>query len=221
MTELLNYPYRQRRARLEALRPRGDLLDARPRAPPTTTGTRPPCPTGTYAAGQNRDLEAGGVMSLTWLETEGGPFIVVPHAALSHWSGTEGDYDRACEVMDLVGVLELPGGAEALVLGDEPLSTTYLPEHRVLVRWCYAESEEGVADIILARLPTAEWDAGPVLSTTGKLVMFDAAYFGTEAGTLTDCTVLGLGAGRYRVDSASIEPDHLTSFRVHRFVELT
>ncbi|MFC9225029.1 Imm21 family immunity protein [Streptomyces hygroscopicus] len=161
-------------------------------------------------------------MSLTWLETEGGPFIVVPRTALSHWSGTEeGDYDLACEVMDFVGVLALPDGAEALVLGDEPLSTAYLPEHRALVRWCYAESEEGIADIIRAGLLTAEWDEGPVLSTTGELVMFDAAYFGTEVGTLTDGTALELGVGRYRVDSASIEPDQLTSFRVHRFVELT
>ncbi|MEH0557362.1 Imm21 family immunity protein [Streptomyces sp. B21-101] len=36
-------------------------------------------------------------MSLTWLETEGGPLIVVPRTALPHWSGTEGDYDRACK----------------------------------------------------------------------------------------------------------------------------
>ncbi|MFJ2591020.1 Imm21 family immunity protein [Streptomyces sp. NPDC087538] len=42
-------------------------------------------------------------MSLTWLETEGGPFIVVPRTALSHWSGREGDYDRACKVVDLPG----------------------------------------------------------------------------------------------------------------------
>ncbi|MGW6326284.1 Imm21 family immunity protein [Streptomyces sp. NPDC055100] len=149
-----------------------------------------------------------------------GPLIVVPRTALSHWSGTEGDYDRACEVMDLVGVLELPDGGEALLLGDEPLSTACLPAHRVLVRWCYAESEVGVADIILAGLPTAEWDEGPVLRTTGELVIFDAAYSGTEVGTLADSAVLELGAGRYRVDSASIEPEQLTSFRVHRFVEL-
>ncbi|MFI9104331.1 Imm21 family immunity protein [Streptomyces fildesensis] len=159
-------------------------------------------------------------MSLTWLETEGGPFVVVPRAALPHWSGTEGDYDRACEVMDFVGVLALPDGAEALVLGDEPLSTAYVPDYRVLVRWCYAERGEGVADIIRAGLPAAEWEEGPVLSTTGELVMFDAAYFGTEVGTLADSAALELGAGRYRVDSASIEPDHLTSFRVHRFIEL-
>ncbi|MFD5891994.1 Imm21 family immunity protein [Streptomyces sp. NPDC060334] len=159
-------------------------------------------------------------MSLTWLETEGGPVVVVPRAALWHSSGTEGDYDRACEVMDFLGVLALPDGAEALVLGDEPLSTAYLPEYRVLVRWCYAESEDGVADVIRAGLATAVWEEGPVLSTPGDFVMFDAAYFGTEVGTLTDGTVVELGAGRYRVDSANIEPDDLTSFRVHRFVEL-
>ncbi|CAL9325002.1 Imm21 family immunity protein [Streptomyces sp. SudanB91_2054] len=159
-------------------------------------------------------------MSLTWLDTEGGPFIVVPRTALAHWSGTEGDYDRACEVMDFVGVLELLGGAEALVLGEEPLSTAYLPEHRALVRWHYAESGKGVADIIRTGLPNAEWEEGPVLSTTGELVMFDAAYFGTKVGTLTDSTTVDLAAGRYRVESAAIEPNNLTSFRVHRFVEL-
>ncbi|WP_157987023.1 hypothetical protein [Streptomyces atratus] len=34
--------------------------------------------------------------------------------------------------------------------------------------------------------------------------MSDAAYFGIEVGTLMDSTVLELGAGRYRVNSASI-----------------
>jgi hypothetical protein len=49
-------------------------------------------------------------MSLTWLDTEGGPFIVVPRTTLPHWSGTEGDYDRACEVTDFVGVADQPAG---------------------------------------------------------------------------------------------------------------
>ncbi|MFJ8210556.1 Imm21 family immunity protein [Streptomyces sp. NPDC096033] len=75
-------------------------------------------------------------MTFRWLETEGGPFVVVPHTWLPHWSGRAGAYDRACAVMDFVGVLALPGGAETLVLGDEPLPTAYLPEHQVLVRWC-------------------------------------------------------------------------------------
>ncbi|MFD0375066.1 Imm21 family immunity protein [Streptomyces sp. NPDC127112] len=97
------------------------------------------------------------------------------------------------------------------------------PEHQVLVHWCYAESENGVADIIRAGPPAAEWEEGPVLSTSGTsgaFVMFDAAYGGTEAGTLTDSAVLGLAGGRYRADSASIDPDDLRSFRTHRFVEM-
>ncbi|MBX9420934.1 Imm21 family immunity protein [Streptomyces lateritius] len=82
-------------------------------------------------------------------------------------------------------------------LWDEPLSTAYLPEHRVLVRSDYAESSRGVADIIRTGLPAAEWQEGPVLSTTGELVMFDAASFGTEVETLTDSTTLDFAAGRY------------------------
>ncbi|MFE5326087.1 Imm21 family immunity protein [Embleya sp. NPDC056575] len=67
--------------------------------------------------------------------------------------------------------------------------------------------EDGVADIVRAGLPTAEWDEGPVLGTTGERVMFDAAYSGSEAGTHTDSAALELAMGRHRVDSASIDPD--------------
>ncbi len=73
-------------------------------------------------------------MSLTWLESRAARFLVVPRTALAHWSGTEGDYDQACAVMGTEwSPRALPDGAEALVLGDEPLSTAYLPEYRVLV----------------------------------------------------------------------------------------
>ncbi|MEV7728648.1 Imm21 family immunity protein [Streptomyces sp. NPDC087917] len=92
------------------------------------------------------------------------------------------------------------------------------PDRRVF-RWCHAESEDGDADIIRAGLLTAEWDGGPVLSTTGGLVLSDAAHFDTEAGVPADSATLELGVGRYRVDSASVEPDLLTSVRVHRCVE--
>ncbi len=146
---------------------------------------------------------------------------MVPRTALSHWAGAEDDYDRAREVLDLVGALDLPDGAEALVLGNEPLRTTYLPEHRTIIRWCYAEREEGVAQIIADGIPTAKWMRGLQFSTTGDLVVFDAAYFGSESGTLTNSTVIHLDAGRYRLGTASIEPGEQTSFRVHRFIELT
>ncbi|MFE1790671.1 Imm21 family immunity protein [Streptomyces sp. NPDC059525] len=163
-------------------------------------------------------------MTLRWLETEGGPFVVVPHTWLPHWSRKVGAYDRACAVMDFVGVFALPSGAEALVLEDEPLPTAYPLSIR--------SSSAGATRRARMVSPTSSGQAFPPPSgrkarpalntsgTSGAFVMFDAAYGGTEAGTLTDSAVLGLAGGPYRVDSASTDPDDLRSFRMHRFAEM-
>lgn len=157
---------------------------------------------------------------MIWHETNGGPFVLAPRGALAQWSGAEGDYDRACAVDGFAAVVALSGGAAGLVLGDEPLATAYLPEHRVLVRWCYADDEDGVAEAIIRMLPEAPWGEGAVLWIPGPLVMFDAAYLGSEVGTLTDGAAIELSQGRYRVDSAFVEPDSTARFLLHRFVEL-
>lgn len=160
-------------------------------------------------------------MALNWHDTNGGPFVAVPSTALPQWSGAEGeDYDRACEVVDGVAVLMLAGGDQALVFGDEPMSTTVLSEHAVIARWCYAETEEGVADLITGSLTAAQWTEGPEMRTTGSLVIFDSAYLGTEVGTLTEGLVLDLDTGRYRVESTVIEPDSKTRFLLDRLVPL-
>ncbi|MGW2069222.1 Imm21 family immunity protein [Streptomyces sp. NPDC001953] len=85
----------------------------------------------------------------------GGPLIVVPVSVLHQWSGcTEDgiivggtdepdDYDRACAVEGPAEAISL-GDAEhvsALVLGDEPATTCYLPEQGAFVRWLGAGSE--------------------------------------------------------------------------------
>ncbi|MFD9214570.1 Imm21 family immunity protein [Streptomyces sp. NPDC059544] len=67
----------------------------------------------------------------------GGPLIVIPISALEEWggcteasmvlgdSGDRDDYDRACAVDDLAAVITIGAvGARALVLGDEPATTT-------------------------------------------------------------------------------------------------
>ncbi|MGW0535248.1 Imm21 family immunity protein [Streptomyces sp. NPDC003032] len=46
------------------------------------------------------------------------------------------DYDRACEVEDLAGVIPLTSQASALVLADEPATTGFLPEKLLFVRCC-------------------------------------------------------------------------------------
>ncbi|MFE9572867.1 Imm21 family immunity protein [Streptomyces sp. NPDC006692] len=96
----------------------------------------------------------------------GGPLIVVPVSALASWGGcTESglmagdaaapdDYDGACVVDDLAGVLPVDvNSAHALVLADEPATSCYLPQHRAFLRWLAADSEAGpraAADTVLA-----------------------------------------------------------------------
>jgi hypothetical protein len=127
------------------------------------------------------------VAPLTWIESNGGPLVVLPRALLAAWRGTDDplpgeaieatfrwnpggvatDYDRACDVRDYAGVIAV-GSGEALVLADEPLPTTWLPGHRggVFVRWRFGPDEACVAAILEGVYPTAS--IGPRLLTGGS-----------------------------------------------------
>ncbi|MGG7569735.1 Imm21 family immunity protein [Streptomyces sirii] len=115
--------------------------------------------------------------SPTWVESMGGPLIAVPVSALARWRGcTESgmvvgggdvrdDYDRACEVEGLAGVISIgEEGAQGLVLADEPASSCYLPELQAFVRWLGADCEGDLiaaAEAVLAD-PTTEWEESGV-----------------------------------------------------------
>src|SRR5438128_2525114 len=88
-----------------------------------------------------------GPRRLRWVQSLGGPLVVLPARHLAAWGGcvrprSATDYDRACGVYGYQGVI--PAGAgEALVIGDMPLLTApcRLAGIRYLVRWLYAPSE--------------------------------------------------------------------------------
>ena len=55
-------------------------------------------------------------MSVVWIESAGGPLLVAPESKLAHWSGstdddgpveTWGDYGRACQVQDCIGLVDV------------------------------------------------------------------------------------------------------------------
>jgi hypothetical protein len=137
-------------------------------------------------------------LDLTWVESMGGPLIVVPVSVLHQWSGcTEDgiivgdtdqpdDYDRACAVEGSAEVISL-GDAEStsvLVLGDEPATTCYLPEQRVFVRWLGANSEAelvAAAGAVLSDEATPWEDCG-VWETDGPAVLMDSAEAGEDLG---------------------------------------
>lgn len=144
-----------------------------------------------------------------WVESGGGPLIAVPEAVLPFWTGADGDeldsdYDRACEIDSGVGLVPV-GDSAALVLGDEPAATAYLPEHDLFVRWCAADSEDELLAGVPAALAGAVWGDEVHWNVPGPVVLFDAAWPGGDAED-TDHVRVRLPPGAYTVRAAHAEP---------------
>ncbi|MEU1854353.1 Imm21 family immunity protein [Streptomyces sp. NPDC019990] len=166
--------------------------------------------------------------STVWVESMGGPLIVVPVSALGAWRGcTESgvmagdatapdDYDRACAVDDLAGVITVgDNGARALVLADEPATSCYLPECRAFLRWLAADSEAGLrtaADAVLAD-PATAWEECGTWVSDGSAVLMDSAEAGSELGIEYPSggrpaqASVPLPAGRWRVRAIHTKVD--------------
>ncbi len=134
------------------------------------------------------------------------------------------DYDRACEVEGLTGVIAVgEEGARGLVLADEPASTCYLPDHRAFVRWLGAESEADLfaaAEAVFAD-PTTEWEECGVGETDGPAVLMDSVTAGSEldveypnGGGLPEEAPVPIGPGRWTVRAVHASPNEHTSVGV-------
>jgi hypothetical protein len=163
---------------------------------------------------------------LTWIESAGGPLILLEEHLLSHWHGIQtDDYDRACGIDDYLGLLDV-GSGRALVLGEEPMPTAWqplsAPAEGMFVRWQYADDNESVVEAI-ADLSKASWEVtGIVYDLTGSsLLLFDATCPGEDP----DCNRTGcklnivLKEKRYLIETANYTPDDNTALILHRFVK--
>lgn len=144
---------------------------------------------------------------LEWVESGGGPLIAVPETVLPFWAGAESeelatDYDRACEVDGYAGLLPV-GDSAALVLGDEPAATSYLPAHGTFVRWSAANSEDELLAHLPAALDAAVWEHEIHWDVPGPVVLFDSAWPG---GAAEEHLRVPLEAGRYAVRAAYARP---------------
>lgn len=147
--------------------------------------------------------------AVEWVQSGGGPLIAVPEVVLPFWAGADGDdlssdYDRACEVDGSIGLVPV-GDSRALVLGDDPASTSFLPEHSTFVRWRAAASEADVLSGVPAALASAVWQPEVRWKVPGAVVLFDAARPG-HASTGADRLRVPLAAGAYAVRAAYVEP---------------
>lgn len=165
-------------------------------------------------------------MTTTWIDTAGGPLICAAYPVGLNWNGTQAsstgdtrsDYDRACEVMDYVGVVPC-ASSRVLVFGDEPLQTTVLSlnEGIAVVRWvsCVSESE---AQAALVAIPTTLPQLEPpksILIEAQRLVFFDAAYSLDAAPHLLE---VALPPGLYEISTEKYASPGVFEFLVHRMV---
>lgn len=157
---------------------------------------------------------------LTWLETSGGPIVMSAHSQARSWRGIDGpDYDAACEVFDLTGVVSPDKHGDFLVLGDEPFRTTVVKDasgNDQIVRWCAADNENSLLSAVLG----FDFEAGePIESLTWnaletKCVLFDSSQPLAEVDQKLE---LVLPQARVLVRTWDIKPDPSTNAIVHRF----
>jgi len=165
---------------------------------------RPPEPEALVAT----DAMVRAAKRLEFVETDGGPVLVLPLAHKTEWFGVNDadgeyafeskptDYDRACEVNEVIEAIPV-GASEAWVLpSPDPVAFHPVEEGGLLLRWVGADNGTSVlAGALLA--PEALWyDTGQVLTSEGSFAIVDAAKDGRDD---KPCTTFKLPAGRYAV----------------------
>jgi hypothetical protein len=171
--------------------------------------------------------------SPAWVGSMGGPLLVLPVSALDDWGGctqagtlagtgdVRDDYDRACELDGLAGVIAVVGmGRQALVLADEPAPTCYLPEYHTFVRRLGADSEADLIDAAKDLLddPAVDWEECGIWETDGPAVLMDSVTAGTDLnvaypddGAMPAQALISIPPGRWRVRAVHTRAGEETS----------
>ena len=181
---------------------------------------------------------------LKWIDSEGGPLILLSDKSYKLWSGIlnrssyldnkiedaddflnadETDYGKACLVQDYLGVINI-GDDLALVLGDEPLSTTIfhsIDNTVVIARWCYGENEDWVDNHLKTiKLNSIDnWEFALMFGlSSDKQYLFDSACSASMLKEgINECLTVNIKQGVYQISTSIYEPDDKTKFIIHKF----
>lgn len=166
---------------------------------------------------------------MRWINSEGGPLIMLADPLLEFWQGcnvigeSPTDYDRACAVEDVVGLVNV-GSGFGLVLGDEPFQTAWIPlDNRgrgTLVRWIHADSEDAVVSA-MSRVPDEVFQSSGLIypSDGSRMSVFDSALSGRSLAE-SEVLKLDLPRGHYDILTSTFRPDENTAILLHRLIML-
>lgn len=166
-----------------------------------------------------------GARRIQWLDTGGGPFVLLSSSTLPEWGGVRGagdpnEFERACDVSNYIGSIAF-ADSEVLVLGDDPFPTAFLASPAFgggyIIRMLWGDDMEK-ASAAAHKLPAEAWTTESLVFDAGRggLVLFDAAHSGIHAPHRID---VPLGPGRYAVATADWEDDSMCLL-IHRLLPL-
>jgi Immunity protein 21 len=155
----------------------------------------------------------GKKRSLQFIETEGGPFILLPMELKKSWSGVgdpdEGipsDYEKAEKFVATVGVLDL-GKGQALVLGDAEVTAFWsLDDGGVFIQRIMGDEDADVIAVVERALADSKgWKRAKLAFDpgAGKLALFDAAYAYADSDEDERLTI-ALAPGLYGVETRTV-----------------
>jgi hypothetical protein len=177
-------------------------------------------------------------VGLTWIDTTGGPHLVVPGVLAGSWqgclrpsdgrvvdarfrhdpSGPATDYDRACDVVDWIGTVSVGDGVGLILSGDVG-PVAYVrpgPGEHFLLRWLCAPNEGALLDYFERVRATLTAEERAVFRHPGGSVLLaDASDSGPDWAS--PHLAFELPAGTYQV-SATHSAGSDVAIVAHRLV---
>ncbi|MGJ4927210.1 Imm21 family immunity protein [Bradyrhizobium sp. HKCCYLS2038] len=151
----------------------------------------------------------------TWVETTGGPHLLIPAELLSDWRGIEGwsdhddpadqsDYARACRVTNWLGAISCGQGVAVVLSGDAGDVAWYADDRDdrgFLVQWLGVDDERLIGPALQTSQLRADLD-GPEAErlefetgVSGVMWLIDAADWGEDRRS--NHLTVALRPGRY------------------------
>lgn len=176
-------------------------------------------------------------LKFEWISCDGGPLMLIEEKYLTSWEGSNApsnsriveanfrwglevatDYDRACDIEDYIGLINV-GEGKAIVLGGDEMATTWFPlienQEGILIRWFYGNSESDVIKVAESLSNKLGKDENFEFTVEdSNLVLFAATESGNDK--IYPRLKFNLSSGTYKISMIEHE-DEQTSIICHRF----
>lgn len=168
---------------------------------------------------------------LKWIDTTGGPHVLIPQELVFSWKGVTGwfdnadpldqsDYARACRVSSWLGMVSC-GAGDAVVLSGDVGAMAWLSEIQSLVLWIASDGENYILEAArngkLFNVLSGSDIEELTFSTgrSGAMHLFDSSH--SADAPIKEREVLLLSRGRYTIRSGYFKDEH-SILVVHRIL---